>query len=215
MLLQKLENYPTSTALPPRRDLWRLDGVKSAGTDKLYILHLQQDPEPPEDRGSMAAWRLQAVRVRRTYLEIRTPTAYARTYVCTYESTYVSSRCTYYEVGTLMHIPDVTKNPNILWYCMLYWLILVPPRSHILGNSNIKCIVFYGNVLCSMEQAQWEDQCSLTERQTRTQLVLAVLGNMEKHKVLWHLVKSAKWACSRLALAGWCISPFLELTFQG
>jgi hypothetical protein len=81
MLLQKLENYPSSTALPPRQDLRRLDEVRSAGTDKLYILHLQQDPEPPEDRGSTAARRLQAVRVQRTYLVVCTPTAYVRTYV--------------------------------------------------------------------------------------------------------------------------------------
>lgn len=67
-------------------------------------------------RGSTAARRLQEVRVRRTYLVVRTPTAYVLTYVCTY----VCSRCTYYEVGTLTDIPDVTKNPNILWYCMLY-----------------------------------------------------------------------------------------------
>jgi hypothetical protein len=57
----------------------------------------------------------------------------------------------------------------------------------------------YNNVLCSRAAGQWEDQCSLTERQKRTQPVLPVPGNTNIRKVLRRLHKICKANALQLA----------------
>jgi len=57
----------------------------------------------------------------------------------------------------------------------------------------------YNNVVCSMEPAQWEDQCALTERQMNTRPVPSVPGNREIHKVLQRLHEICKRTHPRLA----------------
>ena len=60
-----------------------------------------------------------------------------------------------------------------------------------------------------MAPAQWEDQCSLTERQMRTWPVLPVPGNTKICKVLWCLCKICKGKALQLITS----IALLEATF--
>jgi hypothetical protein len=94
----------------------------------------------------------------------------------------------------------VNVRTYVPWGKSRLWLRTWYERDHVYKRLMLCRGRFqYNNVLCSTAAAQWDDPCSLIERQMRTQPVLPVPGNMKIRKVLWCLRKICIANALRLA----------------